>query len=102
MAVVTISSDFGAQENKVCHYFYFCVLFEPHNIHADGIAQCERQGSNEKVSLSLCSKEMYSLKDIAPSSPDVLSGGWDRKEAPRLCSPSPDILLSVLAQHQHM
>ena len=23
MAAVTILSDFGAQENKICHYFYF-------------------------------------------------------------------------------
>ena len=28
MAAVTVHSDFGAQENKVCHYFHFCVLFE--------------------------------------------------------------------------
>ena len=27
MAIVTICSDFGAQENKVCHYFYFSHLF---------------------------------------------------------------------------
>ena len=24
MAVVTICSDFGAQENKICHCFHFC------------------------------------------------------------------------------
>ena len=24
MAVVTILSDFGAQENKICHCFHFC------------------------------------------------------------------------------
>ena len=23
MAAVTIHSDFGAQENKICHFFYF-------------------------------------------------------------------------------
>ena len=25
MAAVTIHSDFGAQENKICHYFYFLI-----------------------------------------------------------------------------
>ena len=27
MATVTVHSDFGVQENKICHYFYFFLLF---------------------------------------------------------------------------
>ena len=27
MATVTIQSDFGAQENKVCHYFHFFPIY---------------------------------------------------------------------------
>ena len=26
MAAVTIHSDFGAQENKICHYFHFFTI----------------------------------------------------------------------------
>ena len=29
MAAVTICSDFGAQENKVCHYFHFSPIYLP-------------------------------------------------------------------------
>ena len=27
MATVTIHSDFGAQENKICHYFHFSPFY---------------------------------------------------------------------------
>ena len=29
MAAVTICSDFGAQENKACHYFHFFPIYLP-------------------------------------------------------------------------
>ena len=29
MAAITIRSDFGAQENKVCHYFHFFLFYLP-------------------------------------------------------------------------
>ena len=29
MAVVTVHSDFGAQEYKICHYFHFSPLYLP-------------------------------------------------------------------------
>ena len=31
MASVIICSDFGAQENKICHYFYFFPFYLPWN-----------------------------------------------------------------------
>ena len=31
MATVTICSDFGAQENKICHSFYFSCIYLPWN-----------------------------------------------------------------------
>ena len=34
MAVVTVHSDFGAQENKVCHCFHFSPIYLPRS---DGI-----------------------------------------------------------------
>ena len=34
MAAVTTNSDFGAWENKICHYFYFFSFYLPWN---DGI-----------------------------------------------------------------
>ena len=27
MAAVTIYSDFGAQENKICHYFHISLIY---------------------------------------------------------------------------
>ena len=29
MAVVTVCGDFGAQENKICHYFHFSHFYLP-------------------------------------------------------------------------
>ena len=29
VAAVTICSDFGAQENKICHYFHFSPIYLP-------------------------------------------------------------------------
>ena len=35
MAAVTIHSDFGAQENKVCHYFPICLPWSDGTRHHD-------------------------------------------------------------------
>ena len=36
MAAVTICSDLGAQENKVCHYFHFFPIYLP----SGGVTKC--------------------------------------------------------------
>ena len=36
MAAVTICSDFGAQENKVCHCFHFFLFYLPRSIWTGG------------------------------------------------------------------
>ena len=46
MAAVTICSDFGAQENKICHCFHWFPLF-PH-LFAEVMGLDAKRGINEK------------------------------------------------------
>ena len=38
MAAVTVRSDFGAKENKICHYFHFFSFMDHSLVMAKGLA----------------------------------------------------------------
>ena len=61
MAEVTICSDFGARENKVCHYFHCFPIYLPwsdgigcHDLNFLNVEECWRRQSAEELIFSNC------------------------------------------------
>ena len=61
MAEVTICSDFGARENKVCHYFHCFPIYLPwsdgigcHDLNFLNVEECSRRQSAEELIFLNC------------------------------------------------
>ena len=65
MAAVTINSDFGAQENKICHCFYFFSFYLPWN---DGTICHDLSFLNVEFQTSFFSLLFHLIKRLFSSS----------------------------------